>query len=78
MSEAFVMVSEGWTRLSLTGDLHVEQYQNRGRFEVFTAVTTKNALIWDSTPCGSYKNRRLGGTYIVSISSQRDPVAIYS
>jgi hypothetical protein len=23
----------------------------------------KNAVFWDVTPCGSCKNRRLGGTY---------------
>jgi hypothetical protein len=33
------------------------------RFEVFRAVTMKNAVFWDVTPCGSFKNRRLGGTY---------------
>jgi hypothetical protein len=33
------------------------------RFEVFTAVTVKNAVISDVTPCGSYKNRRFGETY---------------
>jgi hypothetical protein len=32
------------------------------RLEVFTAVTTKNAVFWDVTPCGSCKNRRFGGT----------------
>jgi hypothetical protein len=32
------------------------------RFKVFTAVTMKNAVFWDVTPCGSCKNRRLGGT----------------
>jgi hypothetical protein len=26
------------------------------RFEVFTAVTMKNAVFWDVTPCGSCKN----------------------
>jgi hypothetical protein len=26
------------------------------RFEVFTAVTMKNGVFWDVTPCGSYKN----------------------
>jgi hypothetical protein len=25
------------------------------RFEVFTAVTMKNGVFWDVTPCGSYK-----------------------
>jgi hypothetical protein len=32
------------------------------RFEVFTAVTMKNVIFWDVTPCGSCKNRRFGGT----------------
>jgi hypothetical protein len=33
------------------------------RVEVFTAVTMKNAVFWDITPCGSCKNSRFGGTY---------------
>jgi hypothetical protein len=32
------------------------------RFEVFTAVTMKNSIFCDVTPCGSRKNRRFGGT----------------
>jgi hypothetical protein len=32
------------------------------RFEVFTAVTMKNSVFCDVTPCGSCKNRRFGGT----------------
>jgi hypothetical protein len=32
------------------------------RFEVSTAVTRKNVVFWDVTPCGSCKNRRFGGT----------------
>jgi hypothetical protein len=35
----------------------------RVRFEVFTAVTMKNAVFWDATPYGSCKNRRFGGKY---------------
>jgi hypothetical protein len=31
------------------------------RFEVFTAVTMKNGVFWDVTPCGSCKDRRFGG-----------------
>jgi hypothetical protein len=31
------------------------------RFEVFTAVSMKNDVFWDVTPCGSCKNRRFGG-----------------
>jgi hypothetical protein len=33
------------------------------RFEVFAALTMKNAVFWDVMPCGSCKNRRFRGTY---------------
>jgi hypothetical protein len=33
------------------------------RFEVFTAVTTKNCVFCDVTTCGYYNNRRFGVTY---------------
>jgi hypothetical protein len=32
------------------------------RFEVFTAVTMKNAVFWDVAPCSSCMNRGFGGT----------------
>jgi hypothetical protein len=32
------------------------------RFEVFTAVTIKNAVFWDVGPCRSCVNQRFGGT----------------
>jgi hypothetical protein len=41
------------------------------KFEVFTAVTMKNGVFWDGTPCGSGKER-------LGISSQRASVASYS
>jgi hypothetical protein len=31
-------------------------------WEVFTAVTMKNGVFWDVTPCGSCKKRNFGGT----------------
>jgi short subunit fatty acids transporter len=31
-------------------------------FEAFTAVTMKNDVLWDVTPCGSCKNRHFRGT----------------
>jgi hypothetical protein len=34
------------------------------RFEVFTAVTMKNGVFLDVTPCGSCKNRYFGGMYL--------------
>jgi hypothetical protein len=36
--------------------------ENYVRFEVFTAVTTKNGVFWDVSLCGSCKNRRFGRT----------------
>jgi hypothetical protein len=41
------------------------------KFEVFTAVTMKNGVFWDVTPCGSRKNRRFGGTLIFLRSVSR-------
>jgi hypothetical protein len=35
------------------------------RFKVFTEVTMKYVVFWDITPCGSYKNRRFGGTQLL-------------
>jgi hypothetical protein len=32
-------------------------------FEVFTAITMKNAVFWDVAPCSSFVNRRFGGMY---------------
>jgi hypothetical protein len=39
------------------------------------AVTMKNAVFWDVTPCGSYKNQRSYTVY--SISLQHALVASY-
>jgi hypothetical protein len=33
------------------------------RFDVFTAVTMKNAVFWDAAPCRYCVNRRFGGMY---------------
>jgi hypothetical protein len=32
------------------------------RFEVFTAVTMKNGVFWNVTPCGACTTRRFEGT----------------
>jgi hypothetical protein len=45
------------------GRKHSRTNPNDVRFEVFTAVTIKNAVFWDVTPRGSCKNGRFGGTY---------------
>jgi hypothetical protein len=34
----------------------------RVRFEIFTAVTIKNAVFWDVTPCGSCRDSSFEGT----------------
>jgi hypothetical protein len=38
---------------------------NNVRFQVFTAVTIGNAVFWDVMPCGTCKDRRLGGTSVL-------------
>jgi hypothetical protein len=41
------------------------------RFEVFTAVTMKNAVIWDVAPCRYGVNGRFGGTYRLHLQDRR-------
>jgi hypothetical protein len=36
-------------------------------FEVFTAVTMKNAVFWNVAPCRSCVNRRFGGTWLLTL-----------
>jgi hypothetical protein len=40
------------------------------RFEVFTAVTMKNAVFWDVAPCTSCVNRRFGGTHRLQLQGR--------
>jgi hypothetical protein len=40
----------------------IPNLSNHVRFDLFTAVTKKNGVFWDLTPCGSCKNGRFGGT----------------
>jgi hypothetical protein len=39
-----------------------ETFLDNVRFEVFTAVTMRNGIFWDVTPCSSCKNWRFGET----------------
>jgi hypothetical protein len=41
------------------------------RFEVFTAVTMKNAVFWDLGPCRSCMNRRFGGMYHLHLHGRK-------
>jgi NADH dehydrogenase/NADH:ubiquinone oxidoreductase subunit G len=45
------------------------------RFEVFTAVTMKNAVFWDVALCRSCVNRRFGGTYLIHLQAIKNPRA---
>jgi hypothetical protein len=40
-------------------------------FEVFTAVTMKNAVFWDVAPCIFCVNRRFGGTYRLHLQGRK-------
>jgi hypothetical protein len=52
------MLQQGTTVMS---EMYHETLKNYVRFEVFTVVTLKDAVLWDVTPRGPYKNRRFGG-----------------
>jgi hypothetical protein len=41
------------------------------RFEVSTVVTMMIIIFWEMTPCGSYKNRRFGGSYRLHLQGAR-------
>jgi hypothetical protein len=41
------------------------------RFEVFSAVTMKNAVFWDVVPCSSCANRYFGGTYRLHLQGRK-------
>jgi hypothetical protein len=46
------------------------------RFEVFTAVTMKNAVFWNVAPCRYFVNRRFGGTHRLHLQGIRNPRAM--
>jgi hypothetical protein len=41
------------------------------RFEVYTAVTMKNAVFWDVAPCRSCVTRCFGGTYRLHLQGRK-------
>jgi hypothetical protein len=43
------------------------------RFEVFTAMTMKNAVFWDVALFRYFANRRFGGTYRLHLQGMRNP-----
>jgi hypothetical protein len=51
---------------------HIPNGMNDVRFQIFTAVTMKNAVFWDVMPCGSCRNRRFGGTYRLHLPGEKN------
>jgi hypothetical protein len=47
---------------SVSDAAETQTWHHLNATEVFTAVTMKNGVFWDVTPCGSCKNRHFGGT----------------
>jgi hypothetical protein len=46
-------------------------------FEVFMAVTKKNAVFWDAAPCGFIINRSFGGTCLLHLQGRRNNESFY-
>jgi hypothetical protein len=46
----------------LTQHISLKNVLNSVKFEVFTAMTMKNEVYWDVTPCDPCNSRRFGGT----------------
>jgi hypothetical protein len=42
--------------------------EHEARTIITNIIQKKNGVFWDVRPCGSCKNRRLGGTYLVAAS----------
>jgi hypothetical protein len=59
---SFISKYVGFFQSQILVTLTVQPSDYIVRFVVFTAVTMKNGVFWDVTPCGSCKNRRFGGT----------------
>jgi hypothetical protein len=80
INQRFILIPANSTELSpfwgTAGRSATEEYPNilcnakvhyHVRYEVFTAVTMKNAVFWDVAPCRSCElNRRFGRTYRLS------------
>jgi hypothetical protein len=57
-----IFVTYELNRYTSEGRVPEQNTANLVRFEIFTAVTMKNCVFWDVTPCASCNNRRFGGT----------------
>jgi hypothetical protein len=65
----------GYCKLTFRSNvrLHLQGRRNNASEEmVFTAVTMKNAVFWDVTPCGIIINRRFGETCRLHLQARRN------
>jgi hypothetical protein len=63
VSHTFTLKGEYNLEMSANLSSNIKQLNTKYvRFEVFTAVTMKNGVFWDVTPCGSCKNQRFERT----------------
>jgi hypothetical protein len=51
--------------------LFLKNSKQNVRFEVFTAVTMKNAVFWDVAPCSFCVNRSFGGTHRLRLQGRK-------
>jgi hypothetical protein len=56
-------VTDNSSMLQFSSEQIKLQQKRHVRLEVFAAVTMKNVVFWDITPCGLCKSRCFGGTY---------------
>jgi hypothetical protein len=62
-SVCLALQSNVWSNVMV--QKHARNLLNYLRFEVFMAVTMKNAVFWDVTLCGSSKKQCFGGAYLL-------------
>jgi hypothetical protein len=61
---------KGWERRISVHKIEKRNKNDVG-FEVFTAVSMKNAVFWDMAPCKSCVSRRFGGTHRLHLQGRK-------
>jgi hypothetical protein len=69
--KAWITFSFHWSESIVWFCRHHQLVLFHVRFEVFKAVTMKNGVFWDVTPCGSCKNRRSSETSVPTRTTRR-------
>jgi hypothetical protein len=74
ISHLYVLLTDSvWTCVMQKLTYFTRNMNNNVRFEVFTAVTMKNAVFWDVAPYSYCVNRRFGGTYRLHLQGRKIP-----